>query len=49
MDLTENDVLLEYRVILIGNIQYQLVAMAATSDYDEKAADKFFKSFKLID
>jgi hypothetical protein len=49
MDLTESGVKLEYRVILLGNIQYQLVAMAANADYDEKAAAKFFKSFKLMD
>jgi len=42
-----NDVRLEYRVILVGNIHYQLVYMAEESIYDNKAAESFFDSFKL--
>lgn len=47
MTLPDENVKLDYRVILVGNIQYQLVVMAAQSDYDEKTASAFFKSFKL--
>lgn len=49
MNLSDESVLLEYRVILVGNIQYQLVVLAATGDYDAKAAGNFFDSFKLKD
>jgi hypothetical protein len=48
MIIADNTVKLEYRVVLVGNIQYQLVAMAAVEEYNSKAIDKFFKSFKLM-
>ena len=47
MSMDESSVKLEYRVVLAGNIQYQLVVMAPDEDYDEKAAAKFFNSFIL--
>jgi hypothetical protein len=47
IDLAENSVTITYRVILVGNIQYQLIVMAEYSDYDKKLANKFFKSFEL--
>jgi hypothetical protein len=47
MELVESSVKLEYRVVLVGNIQYQLVVMAPNADYNEKGAAKFFKSFTL--
>jgi len=48
IDLTESLSTLEYRVVLVGSIQYQLVVLAATGDYDDKAAQAFFDSFKLM-
>lgn len=48
LDLSENQAKLEYRVILVGDIQYQLVAMAPYADYNDKLITKFFKSFKLL-
>ena len=48
MNMPANSMKLEYHVILVGNIQYQLVAMAPIADYDDKATEKFFNSFKLL-
>lgn len=48
MNIPTENVKLEYRVVLAGNIQYQLVVMASGADYDEKMADAFFNSFKLL-
>jgi hypothetical protein len=49
MNISDNSMKLEYRVVLVGNIQYQLVAMAMLEEYDEKAAARYFKSFKLYE
>lgn len=38
----------EYRVFVHGNIQYQIVAIAQKSNYDDKMIDKFFKSFRVL-
>lgn len=42
-----NELVGEYKVILIGQNQFQLISVAEPSKWDEKAAAKFFKSFKL--
>lgn len=47
IDLPDNGSKLEYRVIIVGNIQYQLIALAANIDYNDKDAASFFKSFKM--
>lgn len=47
LDMNEDYSKLEYRVVLVGNIQYQLVVLAAKSLYDEKSAAAFFDSSKL--
>lgn len=47
LNLDEQDAKIQYRVIMIGNLQYQLVVIAANSSFDQKAADSFFKSFKV--
>jgi hypothetical protein len=47
IDLPETDTKLDYRVIIVGNIQYQLIALAANNDFNEKDAGSFFKSFKM--
>ncbi|MCB9233762.1 MAG: hypothetical protein H6581_19050 [Bacteroidia bacterium] len=36
----------DYKVIIIGQIQYQLIVISTSGDYDAKSAKKFFKSFK---
>ena len=46
-ELDESNVKVEYRVILIGQIQYQIIYLAAKENYNEKVAGKFFNSFKL--
>jgi hypothetical protein len=47
IDMVGKDMHLEYRVILRGNIQYQFLVMANSSDYDGIAANDFFKSIKF--
>ena len=47
IDLPDNGAKLEYRVILVGNIQYQLIVIAVDGAIDKKKANAFFKSFKL--
>lgn len=37
----------EYRVVIIGQIQYQITAIAPEDSWDSKKAGKFFKSFKV--
>ncbi|HEY9115990.1 MAG TPA: hypothetical protein VIN10_14940 [Bacteroidales bacterium] len=47
MNLKEQDAKVQYYVILVGQVQYQLIVLAANSSFDQKAADAFIKSFKL--
>ena len=47
IEIPANDVRMEYRVFVVGYIQYQFVVVAKNADFDENAAAKFFKSFKL--
>ncbi len=47
IDMPDYGSKLEYRIILVGNIQYQLFVVAANNIYDEKTVDTFFKSFIL--
>lgn len=37
----------EYRVVLIGQIQYQITSVAPKNVWDKKEAKKFLKSFKV--
>jgi hypothetical protein len=37
----------DYRVLIKGQIQYQIVAVSPTASWNQKKADAFFKSFKL--
>ena len=37
----------EYRVVIIGQIQYQVAAVGPTDSWDAKKAKKFLKSFKI--
>jgi hypothetical protein len=45
--MPDKDAKVEYRVILIGQIQYQVIVVAPTDKYDSKVADKFFKKVKI--
>ena len=47
IDMAEQESKVQYQVILVGNIQYQIVVVASYDAWDQKAADKFFKSFKI--
>ncbi|MDG1333200.1 MAG: hypothetical protein P8P74_12775 [Crocinitomicaceae bacterium] len=46
-DVEDKDLVGDYRVILVGQIQYQITAVAPKSAWDEEKAMKFFKSFKV--
>jgi hypothetical protein len=37
----------EYRAVIVGQIQYQLIAISSVDSWDEKLAKKFIKSFKI--
>ena len=39
---------LEYRVFLKDNIQYQIITAQLGGEYDQRNADKFYKSFKIM-
>ncbi|MFK7785653.1 MAG: hypothetical protein AB8B56_11085 [Crocinitomicaceae bacterium] len=46
-EVSEKNLVGEYRVILVGQIQYQVTAVSPKGSWDDKKAEKFFKSFKL--
>jgi len=43
----ENNAKVEYRLFLKGNKQYQIILAQLEFEYDQKTADKFYKSFKI--
>jgi hypothetical protein len=45
--LSELSASCQYRVVLAGQIQYQIIVVAPVGSYDSKTAGKFFKSLKL--
>lgn len=47
MKLAEQDVKMQYHVLIVGQIQYQLIVAAPSGSFNQKAADAFIKSFKL--
>ena len=47
VELKEQDARVDYKVILVDQIQYQLVIVSPKADHDAKVAKKFFKSFKM--
>ncbi|PHR68698.1 MAG: hypothetical protein COA67_12580 [Lutibacter sp.] len=49
MSLQDGTVLVEYKVYNKGYYQYQLVAYAEKNLYNQKSADRYFDSFKIID
>ena len=48
LTMGENESKIEYRVFLKGNKQYQLISAQLESEYDQKTADEFYKSFKIM-
>ncbi|NOQ73858.1 MAG: hypothetical protein GQ574_17760 [Crocinitomix sp.] len=46
-NVTEGELKGEYRVVIIGQIQYQIAVVAPKESWDEKVTKKFFKSFKV--
>ena len=46
LDLKEQGAVCMYKVVLIGQMQYQVVVIAPLSTLDKDAADDFFASFK---
>jgi hypothetical protein len=48
MTLGESNTKLEYRVFLKENKQYQIISAQLESVYDQKTADEFYKSFKIM-
>lgn len=49
IDMTQNGAMVEYRVVLVGDIQYQLAAMALYDTYDEELAREFCESFRFLE
>lgn len=43
----DKDLIGDYRVVLIGNFQFQITVVSPKEAWDEKKAKKFFKSFKV--
>ena len=46
--LDGQDAKIEYRVIIVGKIQYQVIIVSPNKLWDQKAADVFYKSFSLM-
>ncbi|MEZ5003338.1 MAG: hypothetical protein R2730_09930 [Chitinophagales bacterium] len=38
----------QYHVVMVGQIQYQVVVIAPEATWDQKSTDKFVKSFKIL-
>lgn len=47
ISMPDKDAKVEYRVVLIGQLQYQVIVVAPTNKYDAKVAEKFFKKVKI--
>lgn len=45
--VAENNLKGDYRVVLIGQTQYQITAVGSEQNWDQKVIDKFMKSFKV--
>jgi hypothetical protein len=48
IDVTSIQAKVHYQVVLVGKIHYQLVVISAYKDFDQKKADAFMKSFKML-
>ena len=47
IEIPANESIVDYRVILVGNTQYQLLVVTPKDECDNKNVRSFFKSFKL--
>lgn len=47
LKVVEKDLVGEYRVVIMNQIQYQITVLAPEGLWDSKKAKKFFKSFKV--
>lgn len=47
INIADKGSLVEYRVVLVGQIQYQLIVVYPENEWDAKTTKKFFKKFKL--
>ena len=47
ISLEEQKSKIQYQVILVGQLQYQILVVAPNASWYQKTADTFFKSFKL--
>jgi hypothetical protein len=46
-NLPEQNIKVEYRVLLVGQLQYQIIVMATNAKFDNEMAVTFFDSFRL--
>lgn len=46
--LKDNGITIDYRVLIAGQRQVQIIVMMPRAEWDQDVADKFFKSFKLL-
>lgn len=47
IDMPASQALVDYRVVLVGDIQYQLAAIATYDNYDEALFEDFSESFEI--
>jgi hypothetical protein len=47
IEIPGNNMRVEYRVLLIGQIQYQIVVISEVAKWNQLRADEFIKSFKV--
>lgn len=48
IDVTSIQAKVQYHVVLVGKIHYQMVVIAGYKDFDQKKVDAFMKSFKML-
>jgi hypothetical protein len=47
INMVEQEATIQYKVVIRENIQYQVMVITPSSAWDQRAADAFFKSFKI--
>lgn len=47
IDIESLDLIADYGVVLVGQIQYQVAVVSGTAQWNQARSDAFFKSFKL--
>lgn len=48
IDIPGLDLVADYGVVIVGQIQYQVAVVSATGEWNQAYSDAFFKSFKLM-